>query len=63
MGQKMDLKMGDISKDYRLDIAKLNQCLVRGYISERICYNQLNRLDIQRIIEEAEIREKGTQDI
>lgn len=59
----MDLKMGDISKDYRLDIARLNQCLVRGYISERICYNQLNRLDIQRIIEEAEIRGKGTQDI
>ncbi|OQP64383.1 hypothetical protein A3860_20655 [Niastella vici] len=59
----MDLKNGDISKDYRLDIARLNQCLVRGYISERICYNQLIRLDIHRIIEGAEIRGKGTQEI
>jgi len=24
----MDLKIGDISKDYRLDISGINQCLV-----------------------------------
>lgn len=48
-------------KGLSIGYSRANQCLVRGYISERICYNQLIRLDIHRIIEGAEIRGKGTQ--